>query len=214
MPEQIGREFFARPILEVAPRVLGGVLRRHEADGDVAIRLTEVEAYDGTIDPASHAYRGRTARNATMFGPPGHLYCYFIYGMHHSLNMVCGPEGAPTGLLIRAGEVVHGEALARQRRERRRTVSSRTRAPMLHAALARGPGCVAQALGVTLDNDGDDLFGPGWSFQPPASASEDVQQGPRVGVSRAADVPWRFWLPGEPSVSAYRAAQPRAGASR
>jgi len=106
------RGLLTGPVLEVAPRLLGAELRH----GDVVVRLTEVEAYDGPNDPGSHAYRGRTARNATMFGPAGHLYCYFTYGMHVCCNVVCGPEETPSAVLVRAGEVVEGIDLARRRR--------------------------------------------------------------------------------------------------
>lgn len=197
----ISRSFFDRPVLDVAPDVLGGVLsRRLPGLPEVAIRITEVEAYDGRVDPASHAYRGRTPRNASMFGPPGHLYCYFIYGIHYSLNLVCEPEGEPTGLLVRAGEVVAGRELARERRSvRRRTAPS-------DRELARGPGCVAQAFGATTDSDGADLFGGEWSFTPPDSPTP-FTLGPRVGVSGpGADpeaFPWRFSIPGDPTVSAF-----------
>ena len=100
------------PVLEAAPRLLGAVLR-HEG---VAVRITEVEAYDGAHDPGSHAYRGPTRRNQVMFGPPGHLYTYFTYGMHHCANVVCGPEGRASAVLLRAGEIVDGLELARSRR--------------------------------------------------------------------------------------------------
>ncbi|MFC6344655.1 DNA-3-methyladenine glycosylase, partial [Nocardioides hankookensis] len=100
------------PVLEEAPRLLGAVLRR----GEVAVRITEVEAYDGPDDPGSHAFRGMTRRNAVMFGPAGRLYCYFTYGMHVCCNVVCGPEGRPSAVLLRAGEVVEGIELARERR--------------------------------------------------------------------------------------------------
>ncbi len=110
------RGLLAGPVLDVAPRLLGARIRH----GEVVVRLTEVEAYDGSNDPGSHAFRGRTARNATMFGPAGHLYCYFTYGMHVCCNVVCGPEEWPSAVLVRAGEVVEGVALARRRRPRRR----------------------------------------------------------------------------------------------
>src|SRR6201981_3069218 len=110
------REFFARPSVPVAPALLGGVLEHQTEAGLVAVRLTEVEAYEGRADPASHAYRGPTARNAVMFGPPGHAYVYFTYGMHFCVNLVCMPPGTPTAVLLRAGEVIVGEDLAGSRR--------------------------------------------------------------------------------------------------
>ncbi|MYM20512.1 DNA-3-methyladenine glycosylase [Brevibacterium sp. 5221] len=204
--DRIDRSFFARPVLEVAPDALGGVLRRTDEEGTVAIRLTEVEAYDGRVDPASHSYRGQTARNATMFGPPGHLYCYFIYGLHHSLNMVCDAPGAPTGLLLRAGEVVEGAGLATERRSARRAT------PAPHRDLARGPGNVAQCFGADLADDGADLFGGEWDFAPVRPRPAHTT-GPRVGVSGPgadpAAFPWRFWIPGEPTVSRFVAGKAR-----
>ncbi|GAA1426354.1 DNA-3-methyladenine glycosylase [Agrococcus citreus] len=214
--------WFERDPLELAPLLLGGVLRRADASGAVALRLTEVEAYRGSDDPGAHTFRGKTARNATMFGPGGHVYCYFTYGMHHAVNVVAGPEGSGWGVLVRAGEVVEGESLARERRSARRAS-----APT--GELARGPGNVAQALGATLADDGAALLdepSPGhrggpeahiemtplWSFEPAAEPPAH-RTGPRVGVSGpggdASAYPWRFWLPGEPSVSAYRAAVAR-----
>jgi DNA-3-methyladenine glycosylase len=111
------RDFFARDSLTVGPALLGTVLARTDADGTVAIRLTEVEAYGGERDPGAHAFRGRTARTASMFGEAGHVYCYFTYGMHHAVNLVTGQVGQPYGCLVRAGEVVLGADLARARRE-------------------------------------------------------------------------------------------------
>ena len=182
----------AGPVLETAPRLLGAVLRH----GDVAVRVTEVEAYAGEADPGSHAYRGRTRRNATMFGPPGHLYCYFTYGMHVCCNVVCGPEGSASAVLLRAGEVVDGIGLARERRPR---ASDRD--------LARGPARLCNALGITLEHDGTDLtVGP--VTLTAGSAPEHVSSGPRVGLRAAADRPWRFWATGEPTVSAYRPVSP------
>ncbi|MGH3169231.1 MAG: DNA-3-methyladenine glycosylase, partial [Trebonia sp.] len=112
----LAREFFARSALEMAPALLGCVLEHETAQGLVAVRLTEVEAYMGVGDPASHAYRGRTARNAVMFGPPGHAYVYFTYGMHFCVNLVGQVPETATAVLLRAGEVVAGEEIARARR--------------------------------------------------------------------------------------------------
>lgn len=181
------------PVLEVAPRLLGAVLRH----GEVAVRVTEVEAYDGPRDPGSHAYRGPTARNRVMFGPPGRLYVYFTYGMHHCCNVVTGDEGDPAAVLVRAGEVVAGRATAR---ERRGDVRDRD--------LARGPARLCRALGIGLEHDGVDL-GHGPLVLEPGERVARYDTGPRVGLRCAADRPWRFWIPGEPTVSAYRAARPR-----
>jgi DNA-3-methyladenine glycosylase len=179
------------PVLDEAPRLLNAVLRH----GDVAVRLTEVEAYDGANDPGSHAFRGRTRRNAVMFGPSGHLYCYFTYGMHVCCNVVCGPEGTASAVLLRAGEVVAGIALARERRGS----SDRD--------LARGPARLCQALGITLEHDGTDLAA-GPVTLTLGTPPDDISTGPRVGLRAAAERPWRFWSTGEPSVSAYRPATP------
>ncbi|HTJ67887.1 MAG TPA: DNA-3-methyladenine glycosylase [Actinospica sp.] len=195
------RDFFARTAPDVAPELLGCLLTAHSDAGPVTLRITEVEAYAGARDPASHAYRGRTARNAVMFGPPGHAYVYFIYGMHYAVNAVCMPEGTGEGVLIRAGEVVDGLPLARARR-----VASR-----VDADLARGPGRLATALGLTRELDGADLCAPRGpltlEFGKPLDGAL-IRSGPRVGVSRAADVPWRFHVHGDPTVSPYRRAKP------
>jgi DNA-3-methyladenine glycosylase len=186
-----------RPPNEVAPTLLGAVLRH----GPVAVRLTEVEAYDGAADPASHAARGRTARNAVMFGPPGHLYVYFTYGMHWAANVVCRGEGTASGVLLRAGQVVDGLETAQARRGRSSVRD-----------LARGPGRLCQALGLDAAHRGVYLFGDGpVTLTPAADPPEPVEQGPRVGVSVEADRPWRFWISGDPFVSTYRRS-PRAPA--
>jgi len=192
------RDALSAPVLEVAPRLLGAVVRH----GEVAVRLSEVEAYDGANDPGSHAYRGRTSRNAVMFGPAGHLYVYFTYGMHYCCNVVCGVEGAASAVLLRAGEVIAGEDLARERRPRSSVRD-----------LARGPARLCQALGIDALLNGADLAaGPVTLTLPRTEAGthSQVLTGPRVGLRRAADRPWRFWLAGQPSVSSYRPAVPRA----
>ena len=175
------------------------MLRHETGAGAVAVRLTEVEAYDGPNDPGSHAYRGRTPRNAVMFGPPGRLYVYFTYGMHFCCNLVAGAGGAPAAVLLRAGEVTEGVDLASSRRG----ASS-------HRDLARGPARLCEALGIDRGHDGADLaFGALTLTLPDPSADpQSVSTGPRVGLRDAADRPWRFWITGEPTVSAYRRAKP------
>ena len=179
-----------RPVLEVAPLLLGATLRH----GGVAVRLTEVEAYDGANDPGSHAHRGRTPRNSVMFGPAGHLYVYFTYGMHHCCNVVCGPEGDAAAVLLRAGEVVDGLETARERRPR---------SP--DRDLARGPARLCRTLGIDLDQNGARLDTPPLTLRP-GHAPEVVSSGPRVGLRLASDRAWRFWIPEEPTVSQYRSA--------
>jgi DNA-3-methyladenine glycosylase len=201
MARALNRAALAGDVLETAPRLLGAVLRSTTPDGTVAVRLTEVEAYDGPSDPGSHAYRGRTARNAVMFGPPGHLYVYFTYGMHFCMNIACGPEGTPSAVLLRAGEIVTGAELARTRR-----------GPAVRdRELARGPARMCVALGIGREANGADLFDPVAPIQllPAEEPGGKVEQGPRVGLREAADRPWRFWLADEPTVSVYRPHQPK-----
>jgi DNA-3-methyladenine glycosylase len=203
------RDFFDRPSQQVAPDLLGCVLESELPDGLVAVTLTEVEAYAGQADPASHAYRGPTRRNAVMFGEPGHAYVYFTYGMHFCVNLVCLPEGTASAVLLRAGAVVAGADLAR----RRRAATRSARAGPSDRDLARGPARLCQALGIDRTLDGTDVCDPGSVLRvrrgsaavPPGA----ICHGPRVGVSRAADEPWRFWIAGDPTVSAYRAYVPR-----
>lgn len=190
----LDRAFLERPSVEVAPALLGAVLRHTTDAGTVAVRLTEVEAYVGQgIDPGSHAFRGKTRRNASMFGEPGHLYCYFTYGMHVCANVVCSPEGEASGVLLRAGEVVEGIELARYRR----TTSKGDR------DLAQGPARLVVALGISLSDDGSDLFAPPFTLEPSAAVVEH-SAGPRTGLTGGAELPWRFWIPGDPSVSPYK----------
>jgi DNA-3-methyladenine glycosylase len=188
-----------RTSIEVAPLLLGALLHGR----GVTDRLTEVEAYMGEVDPGSHAFRGQTRRNAVMFGPPGHLYTYFTYGMHVCANVVCSPEGVASAVLLRAGEVVDGIETARERR----TTSKRD------ADLASGPARLCVALGITLGDDGDDLASGDLRLEAPPHPETDVATGPRTGVSGAGGsdaYPWRFWIPGDPTVSPYKAS-PRLG---
>jgi DNA-3-methyladenine glycosylase len=216
------REFFARPALEAARALLGCVIEHETPDGLVAAAVTEVEAYEGSADPASHAYRGRTARNAVMFGPPGHAYVYFTYGMHFCVNMVCLREGSASAVLLRAGRVVEGVALATRRRSaaapRRPAAGEVARIPprvLAERDLARGPARLCQALAIGRSLDGADVCDPGSPLRmrsgvPPPAGLPPISTGPRVGVSSAARRPWRFWLTGDPTVSPYRAHVPRA----
>jgi DNA-3-methyladenine glycosylase len=220
------RSFFARPALEVAPALLGCVIEHETPDGLVAAVLTEVEAYEGSADPASHAYRGRTARNAVMFGPPGHAYVYFTYGMHFCVNMVCLRDGTASAVLLRAGRVVEGIPLATRRRSAapgrlppRGDVAGKPPRGARDRDLARGPARLCQALGIDRALDGADVCDPRSPLRvrpalAPGRASPPspprISTGPRVGVSSGARRPWRFWLTGDPSVSPYRAHVPRA----
>ncbi|WP_030173663.1 DNA-3-methyladenine glycosylase [Spirillospora albida] len=194
------RDFFDRPVDEAAPALLGRVLRHRTPEGTVAVRLTEVEAYAGPLDPASHGYRGPTRRNAVMFGPPGFVYVYFTYGMHFCMNLVCGPDGTCMAVLLRAGEIIEGVETARARRPRS---SDRD--------LARGPARLCQALGIDRAHDGLDVCTPGelTVHAGTAPAPELIRTGPRTGVSSAKETPWRFWIDGDPTVSPYRAHVPR-----
>ncbi len=196
------RDLLSRPADEVAPDLLGWTLSHTTDEGTVTLVLTEVEAYLGDDDPASHAYRGPTPRNLVMFGKAGHLYAYLSYGMHWCCNVVTGVDGHASAVLLRAGRVVEGADLARRRR------GERTR----DRSLARGPGCLGQALGLNRAHNGRDLLldrslrlRPG---ERPAPGR--VATGPRVGVSLAHQRPLRFWVDGEPSVSSYKRS-PRAG---
>jgi DNA-3-methyladenine glycosylase len=193
------RSFFARPAEEVAPELLGRLLVRDSAEGRVVLRITEVEAYAGARDPASHAFRGKTPRNAVMFGAAGHLYVYFTYGMHFCINVVCGVEGESAAVLIRAGEIIEGVDLARTRRP----AGAKAR------DLARGPGRLTQALSLGRADNGLDLCGDGpmtvRSGRSVAAEVDAVRCGPRTGISAAADIPWRFWIDGDPTVSPYKA---------
>jgi len=204
----IPREFFARPSVQVAPDLLGCVLEHETAAGLVAVELTEVEAYDGENDPASHAYHGKTRRNAVMFGPPGHAYVYFTYGMHFCVNFVCLGNGGASAVLLRAGAITEGEDLARARR-------TRGAAAVAYRDLARGPARLCQALDIDRSLDGADVcvadspLRVRWPSARTTDRSAQIKTGPRVGIAAAAEVPWRFWLGGEPSVSPYRAHVPR-----
>lgn len=196
-----------RDALAAAPFLLGATLSVLGPTTAVSVRLTEVEAYLGEHDPGSHAFRGRTARNSSMFEAGGRIYVYSIYGMHHCANIVCGPAGSASAVLLRAGEVTRGVEAARARRPRAQRDTD----------LARGPARLCTALGLTREDDGALLGEAGGRArlvlpeEPVAPAM--IRRGPRTGVTGPAGdgdaYPWRFWIDGDPTVSAYRAAPRR-----
>jgi DNA-3-methyladenine glycosylase len=191
---RLGRSWYADDVLEVAPRLLNKLLVT--ADGRAG-RIVEVEAYHGTQDPASHAYRGPTARNRVMYGPAGHLYVYFSYGVHWCANVVCGPTGQAQAALLRALQPVDGLALMRQARWKgQRNQADRE--------LCRGPGRLCQALGIDRALDGADLTAPGatvWLADDGTEPPVAPRVTGRVGISVASERPWRYTVEGNPSVS-------------
>ena len=200
------RRFFDRDSRDVAADLLGQIVVSSLGGATVAVRLSEVEAYLGEgEDPGSHSHRGLRPRNAVMFGPPGHLYVYFTYGMHFCANLVCRPEGRSGAVLLRAGQIVDGAPAARQRRP-----SSRS-----DLDLARGPARLASALAMERSVNGIDVCaGQGehrvWVCAGLPPSPDRICSGPRVGVSgEGAIAPWRYWVLGDPTVSVYRPAKPR-----
>lgn len=193
LDRQLTREELAVDPLDAAKLLLGCVLEA----GEVRVRLVEVEAYRGGDDPASHCYRGRTPRNEVMFGPAGHLYVYFVYGMHFCANVVALTDGVPGAVLLRAGEVIGGVEEAWTRRPAARS----------DAELAKGPARLTAVLGLEREHNGVDLTDPASPVRLLAGdpvPPEQIHAGPRVGVAVAMDVPWRFWVEGSPAVSTYR----------
>jgi DNA-3-methyladenine glycosylase len=197
------RSFYEGDSLEVAPLLLNKILARRDDSGVVTVsgRIVEVEAYRGETDPASHAYRGPTKRNGVMFGPPGHLYVYFTYGMHWCANVVCAPEAVARAVLLRALAPVDGLELIRANRL----------AGLADTDLLSGPARLCQGLGIDRRFDGADLVTGDLGFVllddrvPPP---DDPGTSGRVGIREAADLPWRFWVPGDPNVSRARYARP------
>lgn len=197
----VPRRFYERPVAEVAPDLLGKLLVRREEEGsETVVRIVETEAYRET-DPASHSYRGRTDRNAVMFGRGGRLYVYFTYGMHFCMNVSCEPDGVGAAVLLRAAAVVSGEGSVRRRRGEDHP----------YPDLLRGPARLTTGLGIDRAWDGTDVADPdsrlhvaddGWR-------PDDVASGPRTGIREAAEVPWRFWVAGAAEVSRY-SRHPRA----
>jgi DNA-3-methyladenine glycosylase len=191
-------------VLAAARRLLGCELVADTPDGEVRVRVVEVEAYRGADDPGSHCYRGQTRRNAVMWGPAGHLYVYFVYGMHFCANVVCLSDGVAGAVLLRAGEVLSDPGVAHVRRP---TARGRD------AELARGPARLCTLLGLDREHNGVDVLDPSSPVrletgEPVPDA--DVRTGPRVGVAAGQQRPWRFWVAGSPAVTPYKAGRARA----
>lgn len=196
----VSQAFYEQATLDVARTLIGKTLARRTARGLTAGVIVEVEAYAGAMDPASHAYRGMTPRNRVMFGPAGRAYVYLSYGIHCCINIVTEREGEAAAVLVRALEPTYGIGLMRERRG----------ASIGDRDLCRGPGRLCQALDITRGQDGADLtVGPGmdradgvwvaetgdWAIETPVATS------PRIGITRAADWPWRFYVAGNRYVS-------------
>ncbi len=191
------REELALDPVDLARLLLGAVLEADGPEGRVGVRLVEVEAYRGLDDPASHCYRGKTPRNAVMWGPAGHLYVYFVYGMHFCANVVGTEDGQPGAVLLRAGEVVEGADIVRKRRPNARG----------NGELAKGPAILTSVLGLAREQNGVDLTDPESPVRLLVGErvpADNVRTGPRVGVAMAMETPWRFWIDGSPAVSTYR----------
>jgi DNA-3-methyladenine glycosylase len=183
------REFYARRTSEVARGLLGRVLARHTDEGMVAGVVVEAEAY-GPDDAANHAHRGQSPRNAVMFGEPGHAYVYLSYGVHWMINAVTVAEGVGEAVLIRALEPVAGIELMKKRRG----IEDIRR-------LCAGPGSLCRALGITIEQNGADLLGPNLYFAGDPPVRSEVVVTKRIGITKSADLPWRFYLAGSPFVS-------------
>lgn len=179
---------FLDPADVVAPQLLGAILTH----AGVSMRITEVEAYLGANDPAAHTAKGLTPRNAAMFGPGGHMYVYISYGIHRAGNIVCAPEGTGQGCLLRAGEIIDGVDLAFERR-----------GDVPFERLAQGPGNVGQAMAFTLEDNHAPVTGPDFVLTEREKEPEWVR-GPRIGISKNVDAPYRFWIPGDRTVSGRR----------
>ena len=193
----MNRGFFERSVHEVAHELIGCELRV----GETAGAIVETEAYEES-DPACHAYIGRTARNEVLFGPPGHAYVYLSYGIHSLLNFVTEPEGCASAVLIRALEPTDGIDLMRERRGRKaRARDSATRFTL--EQLCSGPGKLSEALGVGLSLNGADLFEPPFELSPPAAGrpEPEITASPRIGITKAAELPWRYCVAGSRFVS-------------
>jgi DNA-3-methyladenine glycosylase len=190
-------------VLDAARRLLGCALAAETPEGEVRVRLVEVEAYRGADDPASHSYRGRTARNAVMWGPAGHLYVYFVYGMHFCANITCLEDGTSGAVLLRAGELLSDPGVAHLRRPTARGRDDE---------LARGPARLCTLLGLDREYNGIDVLSPASPVRLEAGEpvpDDDIRAGPRVGVAAGQGRPWRFWVAGSPAVTRFKAGRAR-----
>ncbi|HZT73388.1 MAG TPA: DNA-3-methyladenine glycosylase [Terriglobales bacterium] len=201
-PAPLPRRFFVRPPVPVARDLLGHLLVRELPEGRVLARIVEVEAYLGEDDPAAHAYAGPTRRNAVLFGPPGHAYIYLSYGIHDCLNVSTLPAGRAGGVLFRALELWPGQPAGIEAALQRRAPTSRP------ARLLSGPGRLARALGITRALNGHDLTrrGPLYLARAPGRGHPAIAASPRVGITKARELPLRFFLPESPAVSGPRRA--------
>jgi DNA-3-methyladenine glycosylase len=196
--ERLPRAFYAQPTVRVARALLGKLLVHDAREGRTVGRIVETEAYLGRRDPASHAFHGRSARNASMFGPPGHAYVYFIYGMHHCFNVVTRPEGVGEAVLVRALEPIEGVELMRARRGIRRS----------DRELCNGPGKLVQAMGMSRADDGADLVSGALGIYAPVLdrrdgrlSAREIATSARIGITRSADLPLRYYVRGNAYVS-------------
>ncbi|MGP5524678.1 DNA-3-methyladenine glycosylase [Glutamicibacter arilaitensis] len=209
--EAIDCSFFLPDAVDVAPQLLGYILEVDSPGGPVGVRITETEAHIGVgtagrYEPGSHSKDRKTPRNASMFLEAGRAHVYFSNGLHFALNLVCSPAGIASGVLVRAGQILDCIALAAARRHAKRPLGKAQ--ALKEPQLARGPGNLATTLGITREaHDGRGLFAAPYRFLPPAHPVQGMAAGPRVGVAGIVggpEFPWRFWLPGEPGVSAFR----------
>ena len=200
----LDRSALADDVLPAARRLLGCELAADTPQGEVRVRLVEVEAYRGADDPGSHCHRGKTPRNEVMWGPAGHLYVYFVYGMHFCANIVCLQDGVAGAVLVRAGEVLSDVGAAHARRP---TARGRD------ADLARGPARLCALLGLDRGHNGVDVLSPSSPVRLDAGTpvpDADIRTGPRVGVAAGQERPWRFWIAGSRAVTPYKAGRARA----
>ena len=191
--KKLTRSFYARPTLEVAPELLGKYVVYQSPVGKLSAKVVEVEAYIGQDDPACHAARGRTQRNAVMFGPPGFAYVYFVYGMYHCLNFVTEPEGFPAAVLLRAAEPEEGKE-----------IMSRLSPGNSGCDLLNGPGKFCRSFGLTREQNGLDLTGNRMYLEDRLVAVAQIRQSTRIGVRNGSDRQWRFYVRDSKDVSRLR----------